>query len=190
MGYQKEQVVQIINSVINKVSYPSNVNVQTLFGEMRDLIKIMEDTRKELSALGAEALSSTHVNKAHLEIEEIVQETAAASTKIMDACEDITSEILHIDGEIGGTIEGHVMRIYEACSFQDITGQRLTKVASSLRTIDGKLKDMLEAFGMKMNENAVLEETREGDAALLNGPQVSAQAISQDEIDRLLAEFD
>ena len=79
-------------------------------------------------------------------------------------------------------------RIYEACSFQDITGQRITKVVSTLKTIEVKVDSILAAFGSR----------REGFApaplpdpeTLLNGPQLPANAMDQTDIDKLLASFD
>ncbi len=38
-------------------------------------------------------------------------------------------------------------RIYEACSFQDITGQRITKVVATLKTIERKVAHIIGTFG-------------------------------------------
>ena len=79
-------------------------------------------------------------------------------------------------------------RIYEACSFQDITGQRITKVVATLKTIDAKVAQIVAAFSGRSIDVAVPEPEPVG--ALLNGPQLPGQAMDQSDIDKLLASFD
>ncbi len=89
-------------------------------------------------------------------------------------------------------IQSGVTKVYEACSFQDLTGQRISKIVKSLREIENKVTAILEVLGDKMGdvETRSAGDTRTGDAALMNGPQLPGQAISQDDIDKLLADLD
>ena len=84
-------------------------------------------------------------------------------------------------------------KIYEACAFQDITGQRITKVVGALRQIQDKVQALLEAFGEEIRklprERPAAAETAD-DARLMNGPQMPDAAISQDDIDAILAGSD
>ncbi len=82
-----------------------------------------------------------------------------------------------------------VTAIYEACSFQDITGQRIGKVVGALRQIEFKVEGLLAAFG---DENARARRDhleselggREGvEGSLLSGPQGQAEVQNQDDID-------
>ena len=97
-------------------------------------------------------------------------------------------------GELKGistkTIEEQVIKIFEACSFQDITGQRITKVVATLKTIEGKVETLVNALGNKMPGFYEDADGEDDEVSLLNGPQLPDQAISQDDIDKLLAEFD
>ena len=45
------------------------------------------------------------------------------------------------------SINDACMRIFEACSFQDITGQRITKVVSTLTYIEERLHGLQDAWG-------------------------------------------
>ena len=73
------------------------------------------------------------------------------------------------------------------CSFQDITGQRITKVVSSLKTIEDKVGGLLSILAKKLpGIDYVQEEEPEGDDALLNGPQLPDQGVTQEDIDALL----
>ena len=80
-------------------------------------------------------------------------------------------------------------RIYEACSFQDITGQRITKVVNTLKTIEAKVGQIVFMFGDAGGEGAAAAG-RSDEAALLNGPQLPAAAMDQSDIDKLLASFE
>lgn len=79
----------------------------------------------------------------------------------------------------------------EACTFQDITGQRVTKIVGSMRFVEERVnamvglmgKDGIEAADTSMPE----EEEKFEDEKLLNGPQLPGEAISQDDIDKLFA---
>ena len=79
------------------------------------------------------------------------------------------------------------MRIFEACSFQDITGQRVTKVVKTLSHIDERLTTLLAALGAELADIPVEPENQpEGDAALMTGPALEGEGIDQDEVDALL----
>ncbi len=92
-----------------------------------------------------------------------------------------------------------VTRIYEACSFQDLTGQRITKVVTTLKTIEKKVAHIIDVFqpdpnGERGEAVAVARKEppppEDAAASLLNGPQLPANAMDQSDIDALLASFD
>ena len=68
-------------------------------------------------------------------------------------------------------------------AFQDITGQRITKVVRSLQSMEDKLGSLIAAFGPL--EGAMAAAAPQGDAALLNGPQLGRNSSSQTDIDAL-----
>ena len=97
-----------------------------------------------------------------------------------------------------GAITGAVTRIYEACNFQDITGQRITKVVKTLKHIEDRVSAMLSVFGDETCHRAADRHAApvapppaskppaaasEGD--LLNGPQLPDDAKKQAEIDAI-----
>src|SRR3546814_553319 len=98
--------------------------------------------------------------------------------------------------EVAGPITDAVTRVYEACNFQDITGQRITKIVKALQHIETKVDALLNAFGEELEEQrkarqaakAAAKPTKDGH--LLNGPQLPDEATKQADIDALLASFD
>lgn len=72
------------------------------------------------------------------EIEAVIRLNAEAANRIMDAAEHI-SDSIESDGvpaEVRFNILNHVTAIFEACGFQDLTGQRITRALKTLRSIE------------------------------------------------------
>ncbi|NBX02816.1 MAG: chemotaxis protein CheZ, partial [Alphaproteobacteria bacterium] len=96
-------------------------------------------------------------------------------------------------GGIGGEKEQQIMdattRIYEACNFQDISGQRLTKVIKLLNSIEERVDKLNDLFGTPEEAKAAANDAGKKDEPspqdLLNGPQLSGQGTSQADIDAL-----
>ena len=79
--------------------------------------------------------------------------------------------------------------VFETCSFQGITGQRVAKIVKSITFVEQRVNSLLDIWGREGLENVGLEEDeevkREKELAL-RGPQLDSQkTISQDEIDKL-----
>ena len=117
----------------------------------------------------------------------------------MDCCEEIELVASDVGGENGDKLVNTVTKVYEACSFQDITGQRITKVITALKHIELKVVEILEAIGEdnqserkeKLQAEVGEKTDTSSDQSMLNGPSTPAQGgVDQDEIDRLLADFD
>ncbi|NCC22504.1 MAG: chemotaxis protein [Alphaproteobacteria bacterium] len=187
--FRREQVITIINSVIQKVEAAETVSRETLYGELRGLHDLVEALRSELATRPGE-IRGTHIPSATDELDAIVSATAEATGTIMDSCEAIDELTSRADEDLHGRVVDQITKIYEACSFQDITGQRITKVVNTLKIIDEKVEKILDAFGPAEEFKREKQVKDEGPASLLNGPQLPENAISQEDIDRLLAEFD
>ena len=90
-------------------------------------------------------------------------------------------------------ITDSVARIHEACSFQDITGQRIGKVVAALKRLDDRIDQISQSFGDQRTgagQPAAPNNSRPANADLLNGPQLPAVDNSQEDIDALLANAD
>lgn len=192
--YEKDKVLKIINSVIAKVEHAEEVSREAIYNELTDLQAVINEARSEIGAARPSDISDKHVPMATDELDAVVEATAEATGTIMDCCDVIMEKAGEIGGESGDAISAEIIKIYEACSFQDITGQRITKVVSTIKSIEEKVRHIMGIISDRMpgmdEEDGEEEDTRTGDDRLLNGPQMVDKAISQDDIDKLLAEFD
>lgn len=187
----RDKVVQIINSVIEKVEAAEDVSREHIYQELKALHSLIEETRKEISASRASDVSGTHIPDATDELDAVVEATEVATGTIMDACDAITGYADKLEPQHKEFLLGEATKVLEACSFQDITGQRITKVIKSIKQIDEKVSKLMAVLEEKIPglPNSVLVDTREGDAKLLNGPQMADKAVSQSDIDKLLADL-
>ena len=186
---KKQRIVGIISSVIDKVGKDQQLSLESILTELRDLLLVIEDTRRDLGMARPGDIMDKHIPGATDELDEIVKATSEATGTIMDCCDVIQDNAGKVEGEHGTAITDEVMKIYEACSFQDITGQRVSKVVKTFRDIEEKIDKLVSVLGIRA-AGGEEEDGRTEDEKLLNGPQMADQAISQDDIDKLLAELD
>jgi chemotaxis regulatin CheY-phosphate phosphatase CheZ len=168
--------------------------VEVLRRELLDMSASIIQARREISALRPkdETEGSDRIVTATNELDAIVQSTERASFEILNAAErimELTGRLraAEASADICSDIENEITNIFTACSFQDLTGQRTTKVVNALRYIEQRVGAMMAIWGtsvrVKPVEGSEPVDTRP-DAHLLNGPTNSG--IDQNEIDRLL----
>ncbi len=194
--YKRDQVVNIINSVLGKIKPPSEAGYEVLDRELRELKDIIESLRNHLHTNQVSDVSQTHIPVATDELDAVVEATEQATESIMGACEEILEDLKGGDQEVYKRVEVATTKIFEACTFQDITGQRIKKVVDCLKEIEVKTASVLSAFEIGGVSSPSNDETGkqgggEGEVVnLLNGPQLPQNAVTQEEIDKLLAAFD
>jgi chemotaxis protein CheZ len=177
-----------LDRLIRELHGLGNEKKQPLVGVLEYLSEHIRATRQEIGALkpgGSDDFLSSTAD----ELEEIVAETGRAANEIMGAAEAVEAIAAGLGAEARDALQAATTRIYEASAFQDITGQRITKVVRALQQIEARIEALATACG-----NAVTGSKRdnaaEGDAALLNGPQLAKAAATQDEIDSLFDALD
>lgn len=178
-----------LDSVIASLRALDRREKQPLIGILEYLSEYIRSTRGEVAALRSSVGSPVILSQASDELEEIVHETAKATNSIMSVAEDIEDLARQADDAVATALQNAATRIYEACAFQDITGQRITKIVRAVQHIDQKIRLLAGLCGMEAvpegSEALNAADTRKGDERLLNGPQLAVSAQSQDEIDRL-----
>ncbi len=186
-AYSRKEVVEIIRSVLGNID-PTSAENAKLHAELSTLATYIENMRSELAQLRGIEISHNHIPTATDELDAVIEETAKATGEIMDACEKIEKHAEKLDAP---EIAADITAIYEACGFQDITGQRITKVVKTLKHIENKVAEIVSAFGSVQQAAAgSAPAEKKDDKSLLNGPQLGGPAASQEEIDALLASFD
>ena len=166
-----------------------------------DLIhEAINQTKQEIANVHITGFEGPEMARVTNELDAIVGGTETATETILSGAEDIdqmaSTLLARLNDDqnqaLAQDIQDRVIKIFEACNFQDLTGQRITKVVSTLKFIETHIVKMMEIWGGLDAFKDIEAETiaaREGDAALLNGPKVEGEAghASQDDIDSLFA---
>ena len=155
-----------------------------LLAAVEELGRSIAQMRQEVAKLPVDDIAHTHIPCATDELDAIVTHTAAATETILESCEVLDTLAETLESGPAHRVQEMTMRIYEACSFQDITGQRIAKIVATLQAIEAKVGHIRGAFSPARPRPAV-----PGGAGLLNGPQLPADAMAQAEIDLLLSDF-
>lgn len=164
-----------------------------IFQELEALVRYIHSAKQEIAALCPEEIREKHIREATDELDAIVGHTEEATGAILDAAEKIEKIASALDVDPAMKIAEEVTRIYEACNFQDITGQRIGKVVGALKNIEARLEALTPSLtGIAAAEPAPKPALAAAhpDAHLLHGPQLAANAKTQEEIDALLKSFD
>jgi chemotaxis protein CheZ len=182
-------VEEVVTSVLTTMSGDLSPTETTLLGEVAALGKVIAAAKQEIAALRVDDIMDRDIPFATDELDAIVQHTAVATNAILESCETVDNIATKVSGDEAAALQDAVTKIYEACSFQDITGQRITKVVTTLKTIEAKVAQIINTFDVETEPRERTEAVEGKEADLLNGPQLPANAMDQSDIDKLLASF-
>ncbi|HWK43276.1 MAG TPA: protein phosphatase CheZ [Stellaceae bacterium] len=186
-------VASAVEEVVGSLSGAISAVDMKLYHELGALAEYIQAAKLEIAALRPDDIREQHIPMATDELDAVVEATAKATGEILDTAEQLEALGGTLAPEIGVQITDAVTRIFEACNFQDVTGQRITKVVKTLKHIEIKIGDLLGAFGdgIKAERAPVAAEPEPIDindeSKLLNGPQLTASANNQSDIDAILA---
>ncbi len=187
-----DEIAEVVVSIMGTMQGDVSTLDLRVYKELDDLAKYIQTAKGEIASLCPEDIRSEHLPAATDQLDAIVAATEKATGSILDAAERIDSEARVLESQ---TITDEVIRIFEACSFQDLTGQRISKVVATLKHIEDRLDRIVSVFGseVKATHKATAEAGQDpagGDGHLLNGPELPGEGNKQEEIDALLASFD
>jgi chemotaxis protein CheZ len=180
----------------------STPTVDVLRLELQEMSASIQQTRSEIAAIKPTDGGNNRIMSATGELDAIVTATERATSEILSAAERV-QEIAEKLKEQGGDedlcdeLEAHATAIFMACSFQDITGQRTTKVVQVLHYLEHRVNSMITIWGVQPGDEESVMSTanldpqdQRPDAHLLNGPQAEDKATSQEAVDAMLNDLD
>lgn len=188
----RREVTEIVQNILHSLTGDVSSKDIKLYEELESLAQYIRETKEEIAHIRPDDINDEHIPFATDELDAIITATEDATGTILDCAEKIEATARAVDEEQAKALEDCVTRIYEACNFQDITGQRINKVVKTLKHIEERVTFVVAALGHGDSESAPVKKERESkDAAdesdLLNGPQLPDNANNQDDIDALFA---
>lgn len=159
------------------------------------LMRYMNRLQKEIAAIHTPSDDDHQFGSTKAQLEAIVAATESATDSIMDAVdrnEEVVSELRKrlTDPDHMSLLDKIVdndNEVFEACSFQDISGQRVNKVVKSITYVEQRVDALAEIWGKAYLVKAKVDGNEEEilDGEKLSGPQLNGAGLSQDDIDKL-----
>lgn len=184
-----EQLSDLMDQLSRFMGDKPTEDQQRLFGELDELSGIIRKMKSEIASLRPDDIKAEYIPNATDELDAIVDATAGATHEILDAMDALEEFATTLPPEQAEIVTGATMRVYEACNFQDITGQRTTKVIKALKSIEERVEGLVTAFGEEIAKYAAAnprqKKEADGEDALLNGPQLEGKGVTQADIDAM-----
>ena len=187
-----EAVATVVRQVIQSLEGDVSAADLQFYSQMEDLARYIRQAKCDIASIKPDDISTTFIPNATDELDAVVGATEDATNRIMDVCDEMSALAAECTPEVNEKLVNCTTRIFEACNFQDITGQRITKVVDTLKHIDSRVEAIVKAMGDEIHRHSDSHAPKNVHAAdpeqgLLNGPQLPNNAISQDDIDKLLS---
>lgn len=188
------EVGAIVGDVMGSIGGDFDLQEVHFKDELQDLLCHIDQTKAELFGIQPRHLGENKIPEASNQLDQVIVATEEAASKIMDAAEEISDMAMSMEGEAAEKLMAISTHIFETSSFQDITGQRVTKVVTTLKYLEEKLMILADAIGDTDSHLTVEKESEnmcpDSNENLLQGPQSSSMANDQDAIDALFDSFD
>jgi len=159
----------------------------------------MAELRTAISRLGVLDIAETKLGAVQVDINDVLASTRSAADTILEAAEDLLAAT-QTGNDYRMLVEQRMFALMEACSFQDLTGQRLQRVTHTLQAMEERLR--IFAGAVKAGHGTTLagevgpdtvfqgeverQRAARNDANMVHGPGV-AGAIPQETVDWLFA---
>ncbi len=168
--------------------------------ELGSVYEAVQRTKQEIATLALTSFTNPEMGRVSQELNAVVGGTESATHRILQAGEEIeeaaktlSAAIKNIqDQHLARDILDHVTSIFEACNFQDLAGQRITKVTATLKFIEEHILRLMQIWG-GIEQLADVEPAARAERSkypkLLNGPKLEGDCgcVSQKDIDAMFA---
>ncbi len=166
--------------------------------ELTTIQQAIDRTKIEIAALNMAGEETPDIARMSDELGAIVSGTEQATETILSAVEQIdenandlaASVRTNAQRDLAADIQEQVVKVFEACNFQDLTGQRISKVIKAFGFIEKRVDQMMEIWGgidsFKGFEPEQITDNGSGHH-LLNGPSLDSDddVANQADIDAL-----
>ncbi len=182
---QLVEVLELSHTLTSAMEHFFTALDTSIKDEFRDIAGFIQKARDEIGGLRPSDIQQNRLPRAGEELEAIVQDTEVATEKIMSTAEDVLALDPETDENYATEIQDRMLVIIEACSFQDLTGQRVSKVVSTLKQIEDRIARFAEVMGLEEGEAELTAEELRAKELLLNGPAIGGPETAQEDIDAM-----
>ena len=181
----------------SQVKSAEDVHLEVLRRELIEMAASIRRAKTEISAMKpadeSGPGSTRRINLATEELDAIVHATERATSDILNGAErimELAQKVKKAEGlaEEADQLDIEATNILMACGFQDITGQRISKVVSTLRYLEERVDAMIRIWGVDGIQPDEIPQARKDtrpDAHLMHGPSLHG-GVDQSTVDELM----
>jgi len=137
-----DELRRFVDRRIAELSMEIHATVQLVDYSETNLSARLTSIHEQIASMVAPPVAATY--NSGIELEAVVQATESAANKIMEAAEAIGTW-LQAGGDPASlpAVTQQVNAIFEACTFQDLTGQRIRRAIEHLQQVESMLSGMM-----------------------------------------------
>lgn len=192
------EAIAALSGKFDRFIATDHTEIERIQIEISDIAGRIKATKAEMAALRHPLANEDKFQQASEELTAVVSATERATNAIMQCAEEMDEIVQELRAQLPEGYQSSrvndmndlIVRIYEACNFQDLTGQRITKVVRALSFIEERVEAMMGVWNRREFELMPLPPglaKKDGDLDL-HGPHEAESdkgMISQAEIDAL-----
>ena len=188
--------IHALGTKLDRFLSVDHTQIEQIQVEISDIAGRIKATKVEMAALRHPLANEDKFQEASEQLSAVVRATEGATNAIIGAVEEIEDIVSEVRSQLPEGYQNSrlkdlnevTLRIFEACNFQDLTGQRITKVVQALAFIEQRIDSMMSVWNQKEFEALPLPPSiAKTDSGLaLHGPtEESSSRVSQADIDAL-----
>ncbi|MGH1403600.1 MAG: protein phosphatase CheZ [Alphaproteobacteria bacterium] len=180
VNVQLETLEKFIARRFDEISMEINATAQQVDMAEDGIIKRFAEILEVLGAINYKGTGESSANTG-VELEAVIEDTENAANNILDAADRIVDYVSDthdwsnpkVREDMRTRIQNDIQEILMACTFQDLTGQRIRNTLNNLQNIEERLSSTFERLGIEVSprDDAVAEKVQ--------------KAANQDEVDAL-----
>ncbi|MBK8007131.1 MAG: hypothetical protein IPK23_00720 [Rhizobiales bacterium] len=117
--------------------------------ELRKIANYIAALRREIAALQANEMHIEKIPAAGHELAAVVTSTEGATNEIMAIAENVLSTDISDPAAYKEFVDKEMMALFETCAFQDLTGQRISRVVKTLEHIEARVSRFATYTGVE-----------------------------------------
>jgi chemotaxis protein CheZ len=169
---------------------PKDLGAERMRLDLVDMANAITRAKTEIASIKPAEDREGKIGIASDELDAIVRTTENATSNILAAIERIqeiawTLREQGTDPAVCDLLDAQAAEAYTACSFQDLTGQRIRRVVKVMRFLEARIDAMIDI--LRISEHDAPEAETESEAPLVHGPARPGEGLGQSEIDDLIA---
>ncbi len=192
------QAIAELGSKLDRFLATDQAELEKIQVEIADISGRIKATKVEMAQLRHPLAENDKFTQASEELHAVVSATESATNAIISSAEELDEIVQELKAQMPegyqssrvNDMNDAIVRIFESCNFQDLAGQRITKVVKTLTFIEERVESMLNLWNKQ--EFAALPvpqdlDKKDGDLQLTGPKEVhdGDTSISQSEIDAL-----